>query len=339
MEGRAAYVRVGLLLVMGAGVLIGMLIFLAGDRFQNGVLFESYFSESVEGLNIGAPVKYRGVNVGTVTDIGLTVGAYGHGAAVDMHSPASRLVYVRYQINPARVGRQPQPEVSVREGLRVRLAMQGITGISYLELDFVDPALYPPMPLPWTPVGAYVPTIPSMIAQVQDAAQRFLAGLDRVDVVALASALQNVAEDLHRQMQGSDVGAGLAEATALVRDLRGQLRQADLPGLAADLRATSRAVRDIAESGELHRLLGQSATAASQLALDAERLAPLIAAMTATTRHADAGLADVQQALPGILRDIQEAAANLRATSEALREEPALLLRPAAPPPREEPRR
>ncbi len=339
MEARATYIRVGLLLVAGAAVLIGMLLFLAGDRFRNGVLFESYFSESVEGLDIGAPVKYRGVSVGTVTDIGLAIGAYGSGVRVDMHSPASRLVYVRYQINPARVGRQPHPEASVREGLRVRLAMEGITGISYLELDFVDPALYPPLPLPWTPLGAYVPTIPSMIAQVQDAAQRFLAGLDRIDIVALATSLQGLADDLHRQMRGNDVQAGLAETTALVHELRGQLRQADLPGLALELRATSQAVRDIAESGDLRRLLGQSATAASRLALDAERLAPLIAAMQATTQHADAGLADVQQALPGILRDVQEAASNLRATSEALRQEPALLLRPATPPPREEQRR
>lgn len=333
-EGRAAFVRVGLLMVAGLAVLLGLLVFLGGNRFHSGVLFESYFSESVEGLDIGAPVKYRGVTVGTVTDIGLVVGAYGTGAQVDMRDPMSRLVFVRYQINPNRVGRQPEPAVTVREGLRVRLAMQGITGISYLELDFVDPGLYPAMHVPWTPRGAYVPSMPSMIAQVQDAAQRLMVGLDRVDIVAVAASLQGLLVDMRDQMKDGDVHAAVVEATALLRDLRAQLRQADLPGLATDLRQTSQSVRAVATDENLRHLLATASLTADRLAVAAGRLAPLIATLQSTARHADAGTADLEQALPGILRDVREAAANLRAASDTMRENPGLLLRPAPPPPR-----
>jgi paraquat-inducible protein B len=332
-EGRATFVRVGLLMVAGLAVLLGLLVLLGGDRFRSGVLFESYFSESVEGLAIGAPVKYRGVTVGTVTGIGLVAAAYGTASQVDMRNPASRLVFVRYQIYPSRVGRQPDPATTVREGLRVHLAMQGITGISYLELDFVNPELYPPMQLLWTPRGAYVPSMPSIIAQVQDAAQQLLAGLDRVNIVALTASLQGLLVDLRAQVKAGDVHAAVIEATALMQDLRAQLQQADLPGLAADLRQTSQSVRAITTDENLRHLLATASQTADRLAGTAVRLAPLISTLQSAAGHADAGTADLEQALPGILRDVREAAANLRAASDTMRENPALLLRPAPPPP------
>ena len=53
-------------------------------------------------------------------------------------------------------------ELEVERGLRVRLAPQGITGTSYLEIDYVDPP--PPMlPIDWTPDNVYIPSAPSTV--------------------------------------------------------------------------------------------------------------------------------------------------------------------------------
>ena len=41
--------------------------------------------------------------------------------------------------------------MEVEKGLRVKLAPQGITGTSYLEIDYVDPANNPPLPVDWVP--------------------------------------------------------------------------------------------------------------------------------------------------------------------------------------------
>jgi ABC-type transporter Mla subunit MlaD len=336
-EERAAFVRVGLLVVIGAAVLLGLVLLLGGPRFQRGVPCESYFSESVQGLEVGTAVKYRGVSVGVVNAIGLAGADYAPKTRADMRSDAARLVLVRYQLNARRVGGgfdAAQAAAAAREGLRVRLAMQGITGVSYLELDFVDPALHPPMEVPWTPRDAYIPAIPSIIAQVQDAAQRFVARLDRVDIVALAASLQSLLVTVHDSVASGDVHATLDEVAGLMRDARAVLHEADVPGLTADLKHTSTSLRDVAASPDVHRALSSASEAADRLAAAAGRLGPLIAVLQSAARHADASTADVERSLPGILRDVRESAANLRSATDMLRDNPGLLLRTVPPPPR-----
>ena len=61
--------------VIGAVVLVisGILLFGSGRLFSHQRKFVLFFEDSVKGLNIGAPVDFRGVNIGTVTDIKVVV--------------------------------------------------------------------------------------------------------------------------------------------------------------------------------------------------------------------------------------------------------------------------
>src|ERR1700761_2605806 len=99
MDGRSLYLRVGLLIVCGALLLVAVIWFLTGGEIRHGALFESYFSESVQGLEVGGAVKYRGVTIGRVTDIGLVSAQYGDGQPIDIERNTYRLVFVRYQID------------------------------------------------------------------------------------------------------------------------------------------------------------------------------------------------------------------------------------------------
>ena len=112
----------------------------------------SYFSESVQGLEVGAPVKYRGVTIGRVTDIGLVSAEYGGRQPIDAAS-ATPIGWCSCAIvvDTTKIGQMPDTAEAVALGLRARLASQGITGLSYLELDFVDPARYPALDVPWPP--------------------------------------------------------------------------------------------------------------------------------------------------------------------------------------------
>ena len=105
----------------------------------------------MQGLEIGAPVKYRGVTIGRVTDIGLVSAEYGGGQPIDVERSTYRLVFVRYEVDTTKIGQMPDTARPWQLGLRARLASQGITGLSYLELDFVDPARYPALDVPWQP--------------------------------------------------------------------------------------------------------------------------------------------------------------------------------------------
>ena len=66
------YFKVGLFTALSLGLVILFLVFLGvSNLFQTTELAETYFDESVQGLNIGSAVKYRGVTVGKVTAIGM----------------------------------------------------------------------------------------------------------------------------------------------------------------------------------------------------------------------------------------------------------------------------
>ncbi len=325
MPGSAIYLRVGLLILGGIALLFALLWFLGGGEIRHGSLFESYFSESVVGLEVGAAVKYRGVTIGRVTGLGLVSAEYGQDVSMDEKRQTYRLVFVRFVVDTAKIGRMPDTKTAVELGLRARLASQGITGLSYLELDFVNPARYPPLNVPWTPKGVYIPSMPSTLTQVQDAAQEVLAKLNRVDIDALSKQLSDTLTDLRAEMESGDLHNTLVEATAVLRTTNAAIQAADLPGLTADLRRTSDALRDTVQGEQMRKLLA-SAT------LAAERLPPLIATLQATVRRADNGTSDVQQSLVPLLRNLEATTENMRELTDSLRRYPAQVL--SAPPPR-----
>jgi paraquat-inducible protein B len=337
-EGRGAFLRVGLLIVGGWALVAGLVWFFAGEKLSHGLAFESYFGESVEGLEVGAPVKYRGVTVGRVTETGLVTAEYGtHNLPLELDQKTYRLVFVRFVVDAARIGlpaaQVADPTIAVGLGLRVRLASQGITGLTYMEADFVDPEKYPAMDVPWTPRDPYIPSMPSTLLELKNQATEFLAKLNKLDLDALSTSLVGLVADLRADVAHGDVHETLARSAELLRTLDDAVRTADLPGVSADLRQTLDSVRAVAQDRDLHRVLANAAVVSDHLAAASARLGPLIAALQATAGRIDSGTADLQQGILPILRDAQAAAANLRDTSEELRRyPPAFLL--AAPPAR-----
>jgi ABC-type transporter Mla subunit MlaD len=335
MEARGIYLRVGLLIVVGLLLVVGLVWFLGGEGFTRGTLFESYFPESVQGLEVGSAVKYRGVTIGRVTDIGLVAAEYGVNPEAPLDRQSYRLVFVRYLIDRARLAHLPDTAQAVKIGLRARLATQGLTGLTYIELDFVNPTIYPPQVVPWTPKAEYIPSMPSTLNQVQNAAQQVLAKLNNVDIAALVTSIQGLVNDLRNELAAGDAHTALQQATAFLQTLNDTVKAADIPGLTADLRRTSGSIRDVAQSEDVRRTLANAAQAADRLSVAAAKLPPLIATWQATGQRTDNSVADLQQSLVPLLRDLQVAAANLRDTSEALRRNPAQLL-VGAPPPRQQ---
>ena len=330
---RALYVRVGVLIVGGGVLLIALIWFLGGNEIRRGRLFESYFRESVQGLEVGAPVKYRGVTIGRVTNIGLVSAEYAGGTqAPDLTRQTYRLVFVRFEVDTSKIGPVPETSQAVELGLRARLASQGITGLSYLELDFVNPARYPAQEVPWTPKAEYIPSMPSTLTQVQDAATELLQRLNRIDLDKLSTELGGLLTDVRAELKQGDVHTTLLAATTLLTDLDHSVQAADLPGLTADLKRTSGSLRDTVGGEQTQKLLGNAALAADRMATAAGKLSPLIASLQATALRANNGTADLEQGLVPLLQDLTAAAQNLRETTEALRRYPAGVL--SAPPPR-----
>lgn len=324
------YLRVGALLIVGAGLLIGFVLFLTAGRINSdaGLLFETYLRESVQGLDVGSSVRYRGVAVGRVTEIGLVSAEYLR-ERDSPFSPAYQLVMVRFAVDPRRIGRVPDLQEAIDNGLRTRIASQGLTGVSYIELDFVDEARrVPPPRLPWTPVAAFIPSVPSTITQVTSAAESLISRLNALDVEGLLANINGLVGDLRGQVVNGDLAQALRDASTLLRTLRETVTGADINQTLGELRAAAGGVRDAAGTV-------QATFSGPDIRNALARLPAVMQSLEATVRAARVATTDTQADLGPILRDLRATAANLRDTTEMLRRSPSQAIFGAPPPPPE----
>jgi phospholipid/cholesterol/gamma-HCH transport system substrate-binding protein len=151
--------------VVGAVVLLitAVLIFSSNKFFTPKKLFVVYFSGSLNGLTIGAPVKLKGVQVGTVTGI---VVQY-EGNKLGLMTP----VYFEFEPEKlASVGTlrklpfEERVKALIERGLRAQLAMQSlVTGQLYIELAF-----FPNTPIKLIKADSKVPEIPAIPSDTEE---------------------------------------------------------------------------------------------------------------------------------------------------------------------------
>ena len=331
-EPRTLYLRVGVLVLAGLALGLGFVLFLTSGRLdRNEAVFETYFRESVQGLEVRAPVRYRGVAIGRVHEIKLVSAEYRRPEG-SIYGTAFQLVLVRFSVDTSRVGEVPTMQEAIKLGFRVRIAAQGITGVNYLELDFVDPERFPPREVPWTPVYTYIPAIPSTVAQVQTAAERLVGQLQEVDLAELVKDVTGLVTDLRGELKDGDVATTLREATALLHSLRETTERAELPEAVASLRATSEEARALLANRELREALANIAALTAELRVTARRLPASLDALQGGLRTVRGTTTDLQADLAPILRDLRAAVANLRDTTETLRRYPSQALFGAPPP-------
>jgi ABC-type transporter Mla subunit MlaD len=330
MEGRGASLRVGFFVLALVGVLLALVWFLRGGQVNNGTVFVTYFSESVQGLQIGSQVEYRGVNVGRVTQIGVVSSIHGT-EAQDVKDPLYRQVFVRYLVDPDRIGNFSSIADAVNLGLRARLNSSFITGIAYIDLDFVPPADYPVPKLPWAPEDAFVPSIPSTLAEVQNAGQELMARLNKVDITGLISSLGALSKNLNNELTNGDVHKTLSSATDLLNSANTAVTKSDLPGLVADLKHVSDQFSAVAASPDLKQLLSNGALATGRLGKLTDQMSKLITSLDKTVGQVSASANQLQAGLAPMVRNMQAASENLRQLTATLREYPGQIL--SGPPP------
>ena len=216
MSQQANYFKLGVFVIgaIAAGVVM-LLIIGSGRWFERKITIETYFNESVQGLDIGSKMKYRGVVIGEVTAIGFTYNVYQQQLPMTQRA---RLVMVEAQFNPRLVGGRAgagdltdpaNAKLEVDRGLRVRLAPQGITGTNYLEVDYVDPPP-PVLSIEWTPTYIYIPSAPSTVTAFVNAASEIIDRLHNLDVEGTVANLNRLLITANDRLSAIDT-AGLSK--------------------------------------------------------------------------------------------------------------------------------
>ena len=165
MSLRANPTAIGLFMIGGIALsIVGVSTLATGSWIDRQSTFISYFGETVNGLEVGAPVKFQGVPVGRVTDLLIQI------ESVDK----TFQVPVQYDVDLSRLTSEAGAFVDlddagvlqqqIADGLRAQLQMESIvTGQLYLELTYRADAEPPELERKPT---AYpeIPTTPSLLA-------------------------------------------------------------------------------------------------------------------------------------------------------------------------------
>lgn len=189
---KTGYFYIGLFTLVGLFLLAAALMILSSKAaYKNAVYAETYFNESVQGLTVGSPVKYRGMEVGKIIDISAIKSIYDiseaqQKSASDPTTP-SKYIYVKMAINPrhfkgvADGNIKKGLEQEIKNGLRVKISVQGLTGNAYLELDYIKAGSSNVLPIEWQPENYYIPSSPSTLSFFSDNAQYLVGELKKVE--------------------------------------------------------------------------------------------------------------------------------------------------------------
>ncbi len=333
MEESKHYTRLGLFVVVSVSVLAAVLFALGGrDLFQPSFTFETYFNNSIAGLDLGAPVRFRGVPLGQVTQILTSAATYERDVPLNKRR---EYIVVRVKVNlSAREAAQMRVDAVTlaRKGLRAQTQLAGITGQQYLALDFLDPKKYPPLEFQWTPKYTYLPSAPSSAGEIIAKAQSFLASLNEADIRQLGQNLNTLVSDVDKKLGDLPV----AELSGRVQDV---LANADstfqrIDRILAGARVAHTFRKLDSAATRLDALFGDPALGETlqNVAVISGRLRKvaddgdldrLVKGMDEAAERLDVMLGDNQYDVRVIAQDLRVTADNLRALSESIKRYPA----------------
>ena len=210
MGQKPNFFKIGLFVIAGTLVLaIAIIIFGAGKFFEEKYVVETYFDQSVQGLEVGAALKFQGVQVGNISEIGFVFQEY---------DTDYQYVIVRADIYPNRgrshgkpkmfiddTDRQRGLEKMIEKGLRLQLASQGVTGIAFLNAVYLDPELYPPLNIDWKPDFPYIPSAPGTIEQITQTIEKLTKTIESINFKEISDDVEQLVVTLNMAVQQADI--------------------------------------------------------------------------------------------------------------------------------------
>jgi paraquat-inducible protein B len=311
---------VGAFVLGGLALVVAGIVFFGGSRlFEHTTRAVIFFEGSIAGLDIGAPVTFRGVRVGSVQSMALFLSAEGRAQ-----------IPVTIEILPGRVtidGADPRQsdtslERLVQAGLRAQLNLQSfVTGQLQVDLDF----------RPGTPAEKVqmdtggLAQIPALASDLE----RLRATLAEVPVLELAQSTQRVLLAVERLVSRLDADLGpllgsLRQGAESATRILGTTEQA-VTRLQADASRTLGELDQLAAAAR-HQMDDRGADLARTLA-SAERAGRQAEALAGSLAGLIGPRAPLRGDLEAAARDLAASASSLRGFARAVERDPSALLR------------
>ncbi|MCX8906235.1 MlaD family protein [Vibrio parahaemolyticus] len=301
------------LFVVSALVSLFVVLFILGGRslFEPKIIVETYFDESVSGLEVGAPVRFRGITAGEVVSIELSDALYE--AAVPRENRKSYVV-VRSEITGAKRTIEEwnrSIEISIERGLRATTQLAGITGQQYLSFDYTS--MDEGLSFNWKPNYPYVPSTKSSAGKIVSGIQSLIARLDEADINTLVANINMLIETLNQSISALDADALNAQLLALLINSNQMVKSVD--GVISDPE-----VKEIVSS------LAQISKSLNSSLKDKGDINKLIKDLDRAVVRLDVIMADNQSDINYVIKDLRVTVENLKSFSETLKNQPSSII-------------
>lgn len=206
MSKKANPTNIGVFFTVGILLgIAGLLAFSSRGRFHPHQKEILYFNTSLKGLDPGAPVKFRGVTIGSVVEIMIRHNQASNDFSMPVVIAIDKKLAQSKSDQMLRISDKSTVDQLITLGMRGRLEAESlVTGVLYVAMDIVPdapPAVYHQL----TPEYHELPTIPSDV-------QQLLADLGHLDLRGLSEKLSSVLVRLDTslsQLHFADINAGV----------------------------------------------------------------------------------------------------------------------------------
>jgi len=318
MSQRANPTLIGLFVVGAIALaIVGVAAIGSGQMFATRTTFISYFDESVNGLDVGAPVKFKGVPIGEVTDINLRI---------DLDDETFQ-VPVQYAINldpvtdttgaPLDLDNPSLLREQVTNGLRARLQLESIvTGKLYVELTYVsdpDSVVYAHARSP----RLEIPTVLSPLAKLGEGASGLVTNLRQFDVTQINENLVTFLVNANKKLEEIDAEEINRSALTTIESIREVFESEDVRAALEDMPKATEQLRTTTSDAQslIQRLDEGVDPTAEELKKTSKELRTTLQEMRSTMKEVNQTISTDS----GVGYQMQEALSNLSDATKALR--------------------
>jgi len=306
-------IKVGVFVLVSSALLFGGVITLGSGRFfRDTQVIETAMDKSVEGLQVGSPVKFRGVPIGEVSTISFADRLYPKpddgSREFDYKSPVVIRMKVRVDVFGPEQSELFTKDIArgVDEGLRARLRSAGLTGGVFVELELVEKAEREAQALTLKTDYPFVPSAPSRFDEVLERLNRVSGQLASIDFEKIGGGFKDAAQQLNALL-GERAPALLADAGTFI----------------AEMRASNEALRKLLVDPRLEKALDNAASISTDLRVSLPRAVREYSELGAGL---NAAISNEEYDIRRLLWALRETAENLEAISERARQDPPHLL-------------
>ncbi|UCF83394.1 MAG: MCE family protein [Desulfobacteraceae bacterium] len=329
--------------VLGAVTLIlaGVVIFGSGQFLKKTHRFVLYFSGSIKGLNVGAPVMFRGVKIGSVTDIVMRFDPDDLSVQIPVYieMDPQRITMVRGHTHLLEYA-----QLMVERGMRAQLTVESlVTGQLMIALDF-----YPDKPLRLVGKGTESPEIPTIPSTMEELSRT----IEKLPLEELAHKLTSAISGIERAVNAPEVGESIRTVNQTLKGIQALVENINnrIEPLASSIEESVRDYGKLARNADrqvepLAKGIKETVGDTQKLVRNVDRrIAPLQSSIDSTAQAATAALVQAEKTLREIkgvtgkdstlnyqlsntLKELSSAARSIRVWADYLERHPEALIR------------